>query len=217
MSSKTKVLVLIDGFNYYHKLKSYQKNNKICVKWLDYMRMVETSFKDYRDYDDFEMEVIYFSAFAQFRGDAPVKRHKTYIKALEYSRVKIVLGEFKEKGIDPCSDCTQKMPDEKIIRHEEKHTDVNIAITLLEKAFKNEFDDAYLLSEDNDYVPAVKKVKELFPEKSITICPPPQKHYAVDALLKASKESDYYRFKWNQIKHYQFSDDYNGLENPWKI
>lgn len=179
--------------------------------------MVETSFSDYRKYEEYEIEVIYFSAYAQFRGDAPVKRHKTYIKALEHSGVKIVLGEFKEKGIDPCPECTQKMPNEKLIRHEEKHTDVNVAITLLEKAFKNEFDDAYLLSEDNDYVPAVKKVKELFPDKSITICPPPQKCYAVDALLKASKESDFYRFKWNQIRHYQFTDNYNGLENPWKI
>ena len=64
----------------------------------------------------------------------------------------------------------------------------------------NEFDRVYLLSEDNDYVPVIKRVKELYPNKEIIICPPPQKNYHVHSLLAASCEKDFYRFKWNQIK-----------------
>lgn len=214
--SKVRVLVLIDGFNYYHKLKSYQSNNRVCVKWLNYKNLMAEAVKGYRRYEDFDMSIYYFSAIATHRSKEACERHRNYIKALEHSGVNVVLGEFKEKYISPCNDCKQKLPQEEILKHEEKHTDVNIAISLLEKAFMNEFDDAYLLSEDNDYVPAVKRVKELYPHKSITICPPPQKMYFVDALVKASGERDAYRLKWNQIRRHQFPDYYQGLVNPWR-
>ena len=70
-----------------------------------------------------------------------------------------------------------------------------------------------VLSEDNDYVPVVKRVKELYPEKEIIICPPPQKNYYVHNLLSVSGEDSFYRFKWNQIKHFQFPDEYYDLVN----
>ena len=203
-----KILVLIDGFNYYHKLALYQKHQQVCVKWL--------AIKSHLKSVDFELEVIFFSAIAKHRSPESQARHRIYLKALKASGVKVVLGEFKEKYIYPCKDCKQKRPDEKILKHEEKHTDVNVAITLLEKAMTNSFDMAYLLSEDNDYVPVVKRVKELYTEKKIVICPPPQKKYCVHNLLSASGEDDFYRFKWNQIKHFQFPDDYANLINPWK-
>jgi len=214
--NKKKILVLIDGFNYYHKLTLYQKRHKICVKWLDYMSLLKSAIKSHIGSTDFELEVIFFTAIAKHRSIDSQTRHRTYIKALKFSGINVVLGEFKEKYIYPCKDCQQKRPDEKILKHEEKHTDVNVAITLLEKAMTNQFDRAYLLSEDNDYVPVVKRVKELYPQKEIIICPPPQKNYCVHSLLAASKEKDFYRFRWNQIKHFQFLDEYNSLNNPWK-
>ena len=214
MGKNNRVLALIDGFNYYHKLKIYQKNFNTCVKWLDYKNMIEAALIDY---DNLELEVIYFSAIAYHRSNYAVEKHKLYIKALEKSGVKIILGEFKEKFIDICYECQQKMPNDKILRHEEKNTDVNIAITMLEYAFKDKFDDCYLLSEDNDFVSVVNRVKQLYPEKRIVICPPPQTRYKVDNLVNASRESDFYRFRWNRIKQYQFPDDYEGLKNPWKL
>lgn len=214
---RKRILALIDGFNYYHKLKQYQKNQNICVKWLDYMSLLKASVKSHIGTSDIDIEVIYFSAIAKHRSSEAQSRHRTYIKALKTSEVKVILGEFKEKYIDPCFDCKQKQRYEKILKHEEKHTDVNVAITLLEKAMTDSFDRAYLLSEDNDYVPVVKRVKELFPKKDIIICPPPQKNYCVHSLLSASGEHDFYRFRWNQIRHFQFPDNYNGLINPWKV
>ncbi len=215
--SKKKILVLIDGFNYYHKLTQYQKRHNICVKWLDYMSLLKSAIKSHLKHDNFDLEVIFFTAIAKHRGIESQTRHKTYIKALKYSGIEIILGEFKEKYIYPCKDCKQKQPSEKILKHEEKHTDVNVAITMLEKAMTNNFDRVYLLSEDNDYVPVVRRVKELFPEKEIIICPPPQKYYCVHNLLTASGENDFYRFRWNQIKHFQFPDQYRDLINPWKV
>lgn len=212
-----RVLVLIDGFNYYHKLTLYQKRQNICVKWLDYMSLLKASVKAHLKSTDFDIEVIFFTAIATHRSLESQIRHKTYLKALKSTGVKIVYGEFRPKYILPCNDCLQKRPDEKILKHEEKHTDVNIAITLLEKAMTNSFDRVYLLSEDNDYVPVVKRVKALCPEKEIIICPPPQKKYSVNNLLMASGELDFYRFRWNQIRHFQFPDNFNDLKNPWQI
>ncbi len=212
-----KILALIDGFNYYHKLARYQRQQKVCVKWLDYKSLLTASIKSHLKSEDFELEVIFFSAIAKHRSPESQVRHKTYIKALQKSGVNVILGVFKEKYIFPCKDCKQKQSNEKILKHEEKHTDVNVAITLLEKAMTNSFDRAYLLSEDNDYVPVVKRVKELYPEKEIIICPPPQKNYYVHNLLSVSGEDSFYRFKWNQIKHFQFPDEYYDLVNPWKI
>lgn len=214
---KKRILVLIDGFNYYHKLTQYQQQHKQCVKWLDYMSLLQAAIKGHLKHANFDLEVIFFTAIAKHRSIDSQNRHRTYLKALKASGIKIVLGEFKEKFIYPCSDCMQKRPDEKILKHEEKHTDVNIAITMLEKAMNNTFDRVYLLSADNDYVPVVKRVKELYPEKEVIICPPPQKKYCVHNLLSASGESDFYRFRWKQIKHFQFPETYNGLFNPWKI
>lgn len=212
-----RVLALIDGFNYYHKLDRYQKNQKTCVKWLDYQSLLHSAIKSHLKTNDFFLEVIFFTAIATHRSFESQNRHRTYINALKYSGVKVVLGEFKEKTISPCIDCKQKSRDEKIIKHEEKHTDVNIAITMLEKAMNNQFDRVYLLSADSDYVPVVKRVKNLFPQKEIIICPPPEKNYCVHSLLKASGESDFYRFRWNQIKHFQFPTEYEGFLNPWQI
>lgn len=217
MQNSKKILALIDGFNYYHKLDKYQKHQKKCVKWLDYMSLLNSAIKSHLKTDDFELEVIFFTAIAKHRSLYSQSKHKIYIKALELSGIKVILGEFKEKNIAPCIDCKQKLPNERIIKHEEKHTDVNIAITMLEKAMTNQFDRVYLLSEDNDYVPVVRRVKELYPEKEIIICPPPQKRYCVHSLLRASGETDFYRFKWNQILHFQFSEIYKNLQNPWII
>ena len=214
---KKRILVLIDGFNYYHKLDRYQKMNNICVKWLDYMSLLKAAIKSHIKPYDFDIEVIFFTAIATHRSVDSQKRHKTYISALKQSGVNVVYGEFKDKYIHPCKDCLQKNPTDKILKHEEKHTDVNVAITLLEKAMNNEFDRVYLLSEDNDYVPVVRRVKEICPDKEIIICPPPQKNYCVHNLLRASKETDFFRIRWKLIRHFQFDDNYNDLINPWKI
>ena len=215
--NQKRILVLIDGFNYYHKLTQYQKRHNICVKWLDYMSLLQAAIRKHIKTENFELEIIFFSAIATHRSPESQHRHRTYLKALQLSGLKIVLGEFKEKYICPCKDCQQKSLSDKILKHEEKHTDVNIAITLLEKAMLDSFDRAYLLSEDNDYVPVVKRVKELCPNKEIIICPPPQRSYYVHNLLQASGESDFYRFRWNQIKHFQFPNNFQGLSNPWQI
>ena len=228
MGKKNRVLVLIDGFNYYHKLKEYQDKFNKCVKWLNYRSLVESWLTDDDDKDS--MELYYFSAIANWRGAESVIKHKTYIKALMSQNIKIVLGEFKQKkthrckDTEKCSNCTCEPDKKKLIRHEEKNSDVNLAITLIEKSIKKEFDKCFILSADNDFATAITKARELSPDIKIIIQPPPisrkkpakKRDYAIDNLENCSGNVALLTNFYTILKH-QFEDSFSDIKNPWKI
>jgi uncharacterized LabA/DUF88 family protein len=58
------------------------------------------------------------------------------------------------------------------LAHEEKKTDINIAITLLGDAVADKFDTALILSGDSDLAPVTTKLKQLCPNKKIGIIVP---------------------------------------------
>lgn len=60
----------------------------------------------------------------------------------------------------------------KYATQEEKKTDVNIAVNLLEDAYQDKFDTAILISWDNDISPAVESVKKAFPNKKVKVILP---------------------------------------------
>jgi uncharacterized LabA/DUF88 family protein len=76
------------------------------------------------------------------------------------------MGRFKEKDRE-CFRCRHSWKD-----HEEKETDVNIALYLLRGALQDHYDRALLVSGDSDLAPAVRAVKEVAPQKDIRIISP---------------------------------------------
>lgn len=227
MEKKNRILVLIDGFNYYHKLKDYQKMYNKCVKWLDYRSLVESWLNDEDDKEN--MQIYYFSAIANWRGASSVLKHKTYINVLKTRGIIPVLGEFKQKKTsrckndEKCKDCICTPEDKKLIRHEEKNSDVNLAITLIEKSIKKEFDKCFILSADNDFATAISRARELNPNIKIIIQPPPlprkrpaqKRDYAIDNLEHCANNKALLT-NFYTIQKYQFEDKYKGFENPWK-
>ena len=228
MEKKNRILVLIDGFNYYHKLKEYQDKYNKCVKWLNYKSLAQSWLTEEDDVGS--MQIYYFSAIANWRGVESAKRHKTYIKVLDYAGINVVLGEFKQKKTHRCKDnekcvnCTCTPDRKKLIRHEEKNSDVNLAITLVEKSIKKEFDKCFILSADNDFATAITRAKELNPDIKIIIQPPPlsrkkpalKREYAVDNLEHCAGTQALLTNFYTILKH-QFEDKIAGVENPWKI
>ncbi len=95
------------------------------------------------------------------------------------SGVKPVMGKFKTKD-RKCRKCRYKWTG-----HEEKETDVNIALAMLNLAYKNEYDHAFLISNDSDLAPAIHMVRANFPEKLITTSVPPH-YFHSNELIKAS-------------------------------
>ncbi len=159
-----RVSFFIDGFNVYHSLKSYDPVAKTTVTkyikylWLDFKALSERFLAP----KDTLADVFYFTALASLRPDSE-KRHKLLISALENNGVKVIRGKFKEKD-RYCRFCGANYK-----AHEEKETDVNIAIYLLNEAVKNTYDKAILITNDTDLVPAIKIVKSGFPKKRIGV------------------------------------------------
>jgi uncharacterized LabA/DUF88 family protein len=160
---KNKVIAVIDGFNYYHRIHDYYKETGKNLKWLNYRALVESALKPQH-----QLQQIYFyTAIQRQRGMESIQRHQTYIKALESVGVKVVAGEFKYKPTR-CYKCSHEH-----MRPEEKETDVNIAIKLVEGAFTDEYDTCFLFTADNDLKPPIRWVKENKPDKRVILFPPP--------------------------------------------
>lgn len=113
--------------------------------------------------------IYYFSAIPHYltaRNPRKIQRHKDYISCLESTGISIELGRFKAKYIY-CDKCKSM-----VLKHEEKETDVTIAIKVVEIFLKDECDTAVIVSGDTDLSPAIRKCKNLFPDKKILFCFP---------------------------------------------
>ena len=179
-----RVSFFIDGFNLYHALEN-KNNNLQCFKWLNLRKLAES----YLRKQDTLVDIFYFTALAYWDA-GKVSRHKLFIQAQESFDVKTIYGEFK-KVTKHCEKC-----DKNYKTHEEKQTDVNIAIKLFEQARLDTYDNAVILSGDSDQVPTIRATKANFPSKRIGVLVPPGRH---TKLLQ--QEADYY----SKIKPYQLA------------
>lgn len=60
-------------------------------------------------------------------------------------------------------------------RAEEKMSDVNIAVQLVQDAYEGVFDVAFLISADSDLTGPVRTVQERFPDKDVRAAFPPKR------------------------------------------
>ena len=157
--AKTRVSVYIDGFNLYH---STLQNTHPDFRWLNLM---ELSKRLINPKNEEILTVYYFSALTTWIPDR-AKKHLLYIHALRTVGVKDILGKFslRERKCPLCTKCYQS--------HEEKKTDINIAITLIGDAVEDKFDTALIMSGDSDLAPVANKLRQLCPGKKIGIIVP---------------------------------------------
>jgi uncharacterized LabA/DUF88 family protein len=157
-------MFFVDGFNLYHALDGDISFHK--YKWLDLRKLaLHFSMPPYENLQS----VKYFTAYASWRPAATVSRHKAYVKALRSAGVQVVFGRFQEK-LRVCKarkGCGLSFP-----VHEEKLTDVNIAVSIVEACVTDRCDILYLVSGDNDLVPALETAKRLCPSVGITVVLP---------------------------------------------
>jgi len=179
---KPRVIVYIDGFNlYYGVLKDTP-----ALKWLNLERFCRLL----RPHDDIQ-SIRYFTALVT-GSTAP--NQEAFLKAVATTPiVNVVLGKFKEKMVK-CRVSTCVHAAVRIFRvPEEKRTDVNIAISMLDDAYQNLCDHFILFSGDSDLVPAVNMVRHRFPAKKITVYVPfrnPTRGAAVELRVAASVHRD---------------------------
>ena len=160
-----KIVFFIDGFNLYHALDYFQAgpdhDRFRKYKWLN-LKKLASLFVGRLDTLE---KVLYFTALATWDANK-MARHKLFIRAQENEGVSIVYGEFKRKD-KLCTECRKHFS-----TFEEKQTDVNIALELLQLAVKDRYDRAVIVSGDTDLIPAIKAVRSTFPGKQVGIIIP---------------------------------------------
>ena len=98
-----------------------------------------------------------------------------------------------------------------ILKHEEKETDVAIAIKLLEICFVDSCDSAVIMSGDTDLTPAIEKCKTLFKDKKILFAFP----YARKNKQLATLAPESFSINKNQYIKHQFHNPVilkNGIQ-----
>ncbi|PIS33719.1 MAG: hypothetical protein COT38_03750 [Candidatus Omnitrophica bacterium CG08_land_8_20_14_0_20_41_16] len=154
-----RIAFFIDGFNLYPSLDSNPLYNK--YKWLNLNKLAHCFVTSH----DKVEKVLYFTTYVTW-DQVKLVKHQTYVKALQSVGVEVVFGAFRY--VDKfCRICHKQY---KIF--EEKQTDVNIAIKLLQTAVQDLWDTAIIVSGDSDLIPAIQAVKTTFPEKRIGLVIP---------------------------------------------
>lgn len=192
----TRVAFLIDGFNLYHSTLRIMRDTGVCTKWLDLYSLCK-SYLHLFGKDAKLISVHYFSALPYYSMDPDkVNRHQKFLSCIKDSGVAIELGRFKEKDVF-CTKCRTVF-----LKHEEKETDVAIAVTLAELLFTDKCDTAVIVSGDTDLSPAVAKWRLLFPNKKILFAfPYARKNKELSKLAPGS-----FSISQKQYIRYQFQN-----------
>ncbi len=160
---------LVDGFNLYHSVREapYQLQGR-GTKWLD-LRALCSSYLHIIGSGAQLTEVHYFSALAthlEVTNPDLTRRHRAFISCLQDSGVGVELARFKKKTLR-CEHCGARL-----IRREEKETDVALAGRLIELFVRDRADCVVLMTGDTDLAPAVRLAKELFPHGTVAFAFP---------------------------------------------
>lgn len=201
---KIRVACFIDGFNLYHaiddlarfptvnpKNKPPPDPSRQYLKWVDLRRLTE----HFVDLEHQEIVgVYYFSAFANHRPPQ-LLRHREYVKALESVGVQAQMGYFKRKD-RYCRKCGALWKS-----HEEKETDVNLALSLLRGAWKMEYDRALIVSSDSDLAPPVRMARDEFPNLEFRVLAPPGRFNSKAIVNAAGGKKQARRLLEHHISH----------------
>lgn len=151
-----RTIIYVDGFNLY-----YGCLRKSPYKWLDLKTLFQKLLQDHHDI----VKIKYFTALISARkgNDESMLRQKYYLQALEsyIPEIEIFYGHYLTNKIQArlVEPKLNESPFVKIYKTEEKGSDVNLAVHLLNDSWLNAYDCAVLVSNDSDLVEPLRLVK----------------------------------------------------------
>jgi len=196
-----RVVFLIDGFNLYHSIEEIRVRTGHSLKWLDIHRFC-LSCLPIIGKDAVLGQVYYFSALRSYairNNPGTVTRHRDYIACIADTGVNVILGRFKKKDVF-CPNCRSTNT-----KHEEKETDVAMAVQIMDICIQNQADAIIVITGDTDLAPAIRKVRERFPAINITFAFPFQRKNLELAAITTIPSFD---LKVERYKRCQFQDPY---------
>jgi len=167
------VIALIDGFNMYGALSAKVRGKRPFegYKWINYWALMEQSLQPAE-----ELQVVYYFTTYPERGmydwKARRKRHVLLVDVQRDLGVEVVKGRFAARDRRCLVPAARGGCGKVFTRHEEKRTDVNIAVRLVSLAYEKAYDVAFLVTADSDLTPAVEQAKQCYPEGRIIGIPP---------------------------------------------
>ncbi len=143
MEEKQKVIVYVDGFNFYYGLRESARWKRYY--WLDIVKLFESFMRPNQEL----VAVKYFSAKPDDIEQS--RRQNAFFQAnKENPKFRLILGKYLKKEI-VCFKCGNV-----IHTHEEKETDVRLATQIVSDAYQKNCDVAIVVSADSDMIPAIE-------------------------------------------------------------
>ena len=143
-----KVTIFIDGYNLYHAIDNLKKPH---LKWINLLGLSQEFAKPINGFEIINAK--FFTAPPLHKSKEVQERYFTYIAALKHYGVEIIEGKFKRKLVKYRDDKGNSFTR---TTHEEKESDVNIALAILEDAFERISDKILVITNDSDISPAIR-------------------------------------------------------------
>lgn len=196
-----RVITYIDGFNFYHSVTELlnRQNKHTKFKWVNFTQMARLFLAG----NDTIEKIYYFSAYASWKLES-MQRHRAFVSILKDLGIEVILGTFKEKRVH-CTNCNTI-----ITKHEEKQTDVNIAVQIIKDCYENACDCMQIVSGDTDLIPPIVFAKQRGIKIHIVL-PPNQR--ANELIALADKKS---KIKFKQLQKIFLGENYT-LKSGKKI
>src|SRR5579872_5088121 len=140
MTKKERCIILIDGSNFYFKLKDLQLHNLLCFNFSEFAQKLLNS--------NTFIQGTYYIGKVRTNGTEKMKKlqsnQQKLFSHLKKQKFHYSLGYLLKSGD----------------RMHEKGVDVNIAVDILVATYENQCDKIILVSSDTDLLPAVEKAQE---------------------------------------------------------
>ncbi len=172
---KKRAGLYVDGFNLYHALHELRRPH---LKWLDLWALGERRID--RRHERL-VRVVFCSAYPTHLNDgSKILRHRAYVAALKARGVECHLGRFKKRRPTRCRECGHSWQ-----THEEKESDVTLALRVLHDVHLGRVDHVYLLSGDSDFAGLARLFREAFPKKKLFSVAPTARSHSKEVLRHA--------------------------------
>ena len=154
----TRTIAYIDGFNLYHAIDALDQPH---LKWVNLWSLVASFLREGQEL----VAVNYYSAYATWLP-REFARHRQFTAALSRVGVSTHMSDFMTRTRS-CFSCGATWES-----HEEKQTDVRMAVDMVSDALVDNFDMAVVITADSDLGPAVEKVRAVPGKRLLMIAPP---------------------------------------------
>lgn len=185
--NKQRVIVYVDGFNFYNGLKS-KKWKKFY--WLNIVPFFESFMKPHQ-----ELVAVYYFSAIPLGNNGKSDRQDLFFSANKLNnRFRLTLGKYVKKDIPVGNG-------QFVHTYEEKETDVRVAVQMIADVIDDACDISILVSADSDLVPPIEFIKSHKPNHKIFIYFPPNRFsYNMNTLCQCVKlEKFRQRFEANML------------------